>query len=283
MSYGPQQEAQMRRGINGAGVERLEDGRIYGVNLGADYTAEHEMGIKDLSRYFALDATAAPGLPRRKANAVPTGVTLLPVAHERQKYKVDPIKGESYVVAYTRYGGVRMEELNFTSYTEAEIVGAWSEGDFAVHFKPEHKQDAQDLYDAIQAEDIAFLFGNVGNNPFARAGLCLVIASRLPAAIVESLEAIATDRDALEAAARATGIQDDIDYVNAAARGNRSFPLPKGYYALSPRWANDEKTEVKFWLNPADQQNNKSGWYTPEELLLWVKDEGPVMGKRVKV
>jgi hypothetical protein len=77
------------------------------------------------------------------------------------------------------------------------------------------------------------------------------------------------DEDAynLKNAAKATGIED---YLKAKWRR---------WFALSPRWANEEKTEVKFWLNPMDQHIYEAGWYSVEQLMEWVEDRGPVMKK----
>ena len=50
----------------------------------------------------------------------------------------------------------------------------------------------------------------------------------------------------------------------------------KEYDALVPAWANDEKTEVKYWLNPKDQENVNYGWYSLQDLKLWAKNKGRI-------
>jgi hypothetical protein len=35
--------------------------------------------------------------------------------------------------------------------------------------------------------------------------------------------------------------------------------------------------EIRFWLNPTDQDQYRSGWYTIDELLAWVRNSGPVL------
>ncbi|NJM06118.1 hypothetical protein HC891_07820 [Candidatus Gracilibacteria bacterium] len=35
--------------------------------------------------------------------------------------------------------------------------------------------------------------------------------------------------------------------------------------------------EIRFWLNPTDQNQYRSGWYTIDELLAWVRNSGPVL------
>ena len=274
----------MRRGTNGAEVRRTEDGRLESVNLGADFTSEHEWGIKDLNRRFGIDPTQPAGIARNRVRQVPTGISisnpdagglaLTEVQHDKRKDRWDPIKGTSYIVSYTPFGAVRMGELNFTEYTAAPIVGAWSEGDFAVHFKPDAKQDAEDLYEAFRKLDVAFLFGNTRGNPFARGGLCLAIVSRLPQEILDSLREMMLDADALNAAAEATGIKAKLDAISK--RGTRGYDPTFGYFALSPRWKDATHTEVVFWLNPAQQDRNNHGTFTVADLDAWLVGEGPI-------
>jgi hypothetical protein len=35
--------------------------------------------------------------------------------------------------------------------------------------------------------------------------------------------------------------------------------------------------EIRFWLNPTDQEQYRSGWYTIDELLAWLRNSGPVL------
>lgn len=266
----------MRRGIHG-GIRRTADGLIESANLGADFTSEHEWGIKDLERDFGLDKTQAPGVPRRVIRIVPGHGGL---------FIDEKLNALAYVGRYneaptnTLYPHAAKEIGNF--YDDDVLVGAWSDGDFAVRF-PDDAQgrlDVKELWNAFDRKDIAFLFANVGGNPFARAGLNLVIVSRLPQEIVDDLAEKDADRDALLVAAAATGIKARIDAFSKV--GTRDYDHSRGYYALTASWANEEKTEVHFWLNPHDQQNNKSGYFTVAELDQWLVGEGPIPGKRVR-
>src|SRR5690606_18676756 len=51
----------------------------------------------------------------------------------------------------------------------------------------------------------------------------------------------------------------------------------KHYYALTPRWKDEQESEVVFWLNPADQQDYRCGQYTVEELRQWIRNECPII------
>lgn len=276
----------MRRG-NGGGIRRTESGEIESANLGADYTAEHEWGIKDLARDFGLDPSAAPGVPRRIIRNVPQHGGL---------FIDETLNALAYVGRYNdspdnRLSGHSATELGRISEGES-LAGAWSDGDFAVRFPDteQGRKDVLDLWEAFDRKDIAFLFANVGDNPFARAGLNLVIVSRLPQEIVDDLAEKDADNDRLLEAATATGIKPRIDAAVKAQGG--SYRGLIGYYALSPRWATsirstadgalETKYPVIFWLNPTNQQDNKAGYFTVEQLDEWLAGNGPIVGKRVR-
>ena len=108
----------------------------------------------------------------------------------------------------------------------------------------------------------------VGNptpeNPFSRGGLVFMIVSTLPDDFKEAM--YDSDYDAKMLSEKA---QPYIDMVRKAGLK---------FHALSPRWANEEKTELRFWLNPWDQQNNYFGWVTIGDLLDWIKGKGIIPG-----
>lgn len=35
--------------------------------------------------------------------------------------------------------------------------------------------------------------------------------------------------------------------------------------------------QIRFWLNPTDQVQYQSGWYTIDELMQWARNYGPVL------
>ena len=49
----------------------------------------------------------------------------------------------------------------------------------------------------------------------------------------------------------------------------------KEWYSLE-RWQWMDG-EIKFWLNPNDQDLYNSGWFSIDELIAWTHDVGPVM------
>src|ERR1035437_400795 len=125
----------MRRGTSGAAIRRTADGRLESVNLGADYCAEHEWGIRRLEEDFGLDPKAKPGIPRRKISKVPD------TFHLRLKHEKDSslVIHEPYTLGTQGYVP---SELDFydrrapgSDVPLDELVGAWSEQDFGVRFR----------------------------------------------------------------------------------------------------------------------------------------------------
>jgi hypothetical protein len=257
----------MRRG-NQPEIHRNSAGHLVAVNLSADYTAEHEGGIAELERSFGLRSQAAPGLPRRLITQCPKGLFLdlphLTLGFDRS--------------AAWR-GDNEFDDSEIRLWKDTLIAAAWSEGDFALRLAKVAKSrqpetDLADLMAAFERLDIAFLWGNVGGNPFARAGLVIAIASRLDSAHVENMREVDTDHDQLRAAAAATGIEARLR--TAAHWGSRDYDRRLGFYALSPRWKDDSKAEVVFWLNPSDQENNNYGYFSVADLEAWMAGAGPI-------
>jgi hypothetical protein len=159
-------------------------------------------------------------------------------------------------------------------YGDDELCTAWSRGDFAVRVSnADGKQALEMLYAAATQEnpDFALMLG--GGGPFQNAGLIMIMPSRLPEETVDDM------------ASQDLGHLDLLDVVEATGIQKKLADADKRYYALSPRWANDDeekKTKYKcvFWLNPDDQQNNEFGWFTVEELEQWIEGKGPVLKQK---
>jgi len=261
----------MRRGNNNTFV-CTADGTFVGVNLGADYTAEHEWGIAGLKRHFGIEGVK-DGLISKRVGIDARRVTLLP-----PHFKLIKKSGFTYLVSTSNYGGLdavnkkdldRMIGAYWTSYNkkDKEIVlqTAWDEKSFGIAAKgADGKKYLTELFEAFNNNDAIITFGHDGN-PFSNAGLMLLIASKLPQDYVDSQAAADLDKIKLDKAAKKTGIIDRL------AKADRR------YFACSPRWADETKTEVMFWLNPQEQHKNDSGWMTVADLDDWIAGKGKVI------
>lgn len=271
----------MRRGNQGKTVIRLEDEKtLLGVNLGADFTAEHEWGIEKLRRIYGID-NQLDGIKGRLISQAPADRIL------RGEVRFGKPKATwhalvSFASPYHKEHNTTLDKelidrLELTPYGDDEIHGAWDESSFGILTKDELV--IGELSEAIDRLDLCIaILGALKGNPFSRPGLCLLIASRIPKVVAAHWLESDLDQKRLITASEATGIADRLQKA-----GRR-------YYALSPKWADavlvskrgESKTNhpVVYWLNPMDQDSNNYGWFTVEELDKWVKGKGPVPKKR---
>lgn len=230
-----------------------------GVSLGWDFCAEHEWGIKGIRQVFAMVGDPQQfGITRRMVRAVPDHLRL----HDIKKPKGCLLVLTSPGFTLPANGqGYPFDELSL--WKDQSLAAGWDEESFGIFTTVEHRTHLKSLFEAFQRKDVAIYRGKSG--PFANGGLKLVIASKLPQEILDDMCRVDEDGYNLLAAAKATGIEEYLK-----SKGKR-------WFTLSPRWANEGKTEVRFWLNPYDQQIYNCGWYSVEDLRLWGDDQGPVL------
>lgn len=237
------------------GILKTEAGKVIGLNLGADYCAEHEWGIKGLRSAFQIPDKGY-GLVKRSITTTPKNVVFL-----------DDKKQTVLIVGAYLYEGkvdLKSHYLDRGTYDKDELMTAWDEKSFGINAaKDEDRETVRAIYKAIQENNLSIWLG--GGGVFQNAGLVLALRSEIPADKAQSLIDADKDREALEAAAQATGIHAKLEKAG------------KRYYALSPRWADDKKSSLIFWLNPQEQRDNAFGWFTVADLELWAQNKGPVI------
>lgn len=236
----------------------IEDGKLIGVSLGADFTAEHEWGIDDIKGYFDIPSTGF-GMERRQIKTCHNNLLFL------QDKKNDYLFFNRFWFSEKDLkdilDGVGREVLPIQE--KSGLGSAWDGGSFGIAFGPENKQYVPDLVEAFKSLDM--MIGFTGNSgPFGNPGLFLGIVSRLPEEWVQDM--YDADKD----------LFDRNDHPEHKRITSVLKEAKKRFYALSPSWADDDKTVLKWWLNPSDQQNNNYGWYGVNELELWAKDQGPI-------
>lgn len=264
----------MRKGNRNGFI--IEDDIFIGINLGWDFTAEHEWGIAGLKGYFGLEGVHN-GLINKRIGIDARRVTKLP-----EYFKLF-VKGEfTYLVSARHMSGDDMSkkaldsmvQAYWTSYGENDneitLNTAWDENSFGIAVRgKEERKHLKLLFEAFNNNDAIITFGHDGN-PFSNSGLMLLIASKLPKEYVDSQAAADLNKIKLNKASDKTGI------IKRLKKADRQ------YFACSPRWANDEKTEVHYWLNPMKQDRYDSGWMTVADLDDWISDSGKVMKESVE-
>ena len=269
-----------------------EDGKFIGVNLGWDFTAEHECGIKDLKRNFGIEGVTN-GLIKKRLGIEARRVTLLPSSFTLY------VKGEYTYLIADKYGGRTDDNINkkkldsmikaywpteqdkkrWKDDREEEILQtAWDSGSFGLATKgKEARKYLKELFKAFDTNDAIITFG--GGETFAGAGLMLLIASKLPQGYIDSQKEADLDGIALVKASNKTGI------IQRIAISDRS------YFACSPKWASSIKStkdgEIKtkykviYWLNPQEQHIYNSAWCTVEDLDDWIAGKGKIVKESV--
>lgn len=244
--------------------------QLGGIMLPGDYCAEHERGIGELCQIFNMhDDKGVFGPDRYKATTVPTDY----IAFDSKKHWAVLTVG-LYKHTITKPKHVKPEG----------ICAQWGHEGFQVTALGEENAGyLRDLHSAINKKDIAFWLGGAGPNPFARAGLVVYIHSRIAGKDREHMTAEHYETYNLNAAVHATGIVQRLEATHTFESCRYGGCC---WYALSPKWtsffkepnyAARTKHQVVFFLNPRDQKQFNSGWFTVEDLDAWIDGKGPVV------
>jgi ABC-type Zn uptake system ZnuABC Zn-binding protein ZnuA len=94
-----------------------------------------------------------------------------------------------------------------------------------------------------------------------------MIKSLLSQDVIDSIKESDLDVIRLKKTANKTGIYEILKKAG------------KSYFSLSPRWNDESKKEVVFWLNPMNQNKYKCGWFNVNDLKDWAKDKGKIIIK----
>lgn len=284
----------LRRGSQSKWLH-TEDGQLLGISFGADFCAEHEWGIKTIKQIFAINDSYV-GVMRREAFAVPSakhfrhGTIKVPTSRRASAKKVDVhiLRAQDYFHnnQLEWYGG--RSELIVDDYFR-DPVCLWSDSGFAIATL--NKAALDQIITAIEQRDVCIgLFG--GMTVFGNPGLTVLIKSRIPADVINQWTKADLDIIELQKASDETGIIAKIKLANDTyiaeqkEKGHRFVRAPNEYYACSPHWNTNKKVNTKwrvvYWLNPCNQDQNQYGWFTAEDLELWLEGKGPVkqMDKR---
>ena len=272
-------------------------GEAWGVVLAGDYTAEHEHGITSLLSRFGIEekgimlegrSMADGGRELKIVSGSKTETHFVPAPTAKNSNRQARKKAVSKIDGLSTYGHhEKLSDIldrNMRYDFEKDITGAWDNRDFSlVAWTKEAKTFLKDLVDAFAAGDVAMWLGSAGNNPFARDGLVIAIASRIP----EKGKATLNERDdnarLLTEAVEKTGIKDLLRKAVEQGKIQSQPWLEYPWHALGPAWTRPEdgsKYPVKFFLNPGNQALYNHGWFTVEQLKEWAKGKGPVIKQK---
>ena len=230
-------------------------GKLVALALKADYTSEHEWGIKDLTMTLGCDHKQL-GIDGRIMTE-PQAVIM--IHGPKRDYLIfgdyDASNGSKYLDKY--------DELQKWK-DECVLASAWSEHLACIAADTdEGKKILSELYKASREKDIAIWLGG-SNNPFGGGGLIIAIASRVDRESKDNMLTVDTSWRDLQAEDARLQMQDKL---RKAQKG--------GYPSISPHWLAEREflkgtgrtTEHKviYWLNSSDVY----GYFTVEELTEW--------------
>ncbi len=282
----------------------LEDDELFiGISLGADHCAEHEWGITPLEEMLGIWRGTGRFGERRDAETGPAGIQRRTVGsshnmeedlftfaaddnyavfichqpcdwYEKDYSKLSKMvkKGEGlfHACAPKRDWSARTSLKGLSPIAEDwEFSSAWDDSGFVLLTTKKHESRVRALYEAALRKDFAVWIGGTGN-PFANGGLTLAIVSKISHKHLDEMKEADEGAARLRKLFRESGIEQRLKEAD------------KKYYACSPRLVAkvgefQTKYEIVCWLNPQDQEDNHYGWYTIEELDLWVEGKGPVI------
>lgn len=176
------------------------DGQFVGFDLGADYCAEHEWGIKGIRREFKLNDNLI-GIDKRMITKIPDTLFYEKIVYEGMKCSV--------LVLYPNYYGnnfkidksaLRGWELYSYTLKNDGIVTAWDERSFAILVTEKYEKELKELYDAFMNLDVAV--GVALSEVFKNGGLKFCIKSKMPQDIIQSIKEADMDYIALQKAVK---------------------------------------------------------------------------------
>lgn len=261
-----------------------DEDRVIGVSFGADFTAEHEWGIKDLRALLDIND---PDIEKQKKriNKKKLGVYARKINSVEHVWTGSFIKDQleySYLYVGRTYdeNPKKIEDsiqnqlgTHLESMIDKEgVATAWSGNDLC--FVLREDKDTVEDFKKQMAKGNAFLGMFHTGNPFSNGSLTLIFIDKMPEEFKQSLLESDVDNVNLRNADDATGIKQAFQDKRDAWKKQypHSFHTPWDYMALTPRWANKEKTEVKYWLNPSVQSLVNYGWYTVDDLKDWLNE-----------
>jgi hypothetical protein len=241
---------------------------LCGINFGYDFCAEHEDGISGIRDSFGIKTYVGNptinGIKKLFGLLKPQFGIDARVITKRPETLQFKQKGDFCGIYYSTSqfsdsifeDGIRSLSWEMSSPKGNDLVCYWGSNSFMV------VTTNQPNYHAIRKE---FQHNNIAIFTAGRHGLVICFPDKLDDRTKTELYASDLNAWELRKVSEATGIEKELSGAK------------REFYALIPGWKNPGTKELWFWLNPSRQDIYKAGWFTAEELRLWIKGEGPVV------
>lgn len=239
----------------------IHEGVLLGVNLGSDFTAEHECGIAPIRKMFGIPIGDKDwGLKRRQITVLPKG-NAFGWAHGATAKSEGFYLWETWRSENGSPNFLKNSELS--TWGETTLAGAWDEKSFGVFSSEKiEKTHLREIHTAFCALDGVIFLGG-GHGWIGNSGLVLAIASRIPEEFTKAWYAADKEAYGIEKDVVKSGIRELL-----AKAGKRYFALSRAHY--------DKDGNLSFWLNPMEQDRNNFGYFTLDQLKEWAEGKGPI-------
>lgn len=249
----------MRRAYN-AEICEIND-KVLGINLGADFVSEHEWGINGILKDFGVNR-GITGIDGYTTQSVPKNLIFSSLTINKQKHWILSLINKWWIDEEFKINKDTINNMELTP-RGGELNTAWDESSFGILTNEDGKYILDRLYAAFVNKDIAI--GIAPKQAFRNGGLKFFIRSEMDVNTIKNIYEQDIDRIKIKETAENTGIYNILK--NAG----------KKYFALSPRWKDENKKEVVFWLNPMEQHLYNFGWYTVNDLIEWANNKGKII------
>jgi len=119
------------------------------------------------------------------------------------------------------------------------------------------------IYKEINEGNVA-LFYSLVDEDHSKYGINLFLIDKVPSEFTDEMKSIGESKSRLHSEFNSTGIVQKL------------YDNKKEWVSLSPRWVDESEEDIIIWLKPRDSKYN-SGWFSVNDLLLWIEEKGPVV------
>lgn len=248
----------------------FDSDKFIGVNLGADFCAEHECGINGIKEKLEIDSSI-PGVDGMKMNCIPKEFYFDKVIIDKKKYYVFLCLSSVKFLNITKTAKgkvplkVLREILPVYNLKKSGIAAAWDDEEFGFALSEKYEKEANLFYKAFIEKDIIVSLS--GGHVFKNNGLTFIIYSVFPQKYKDDILKKSISHKKLLEAVRKSKIEKLLE-----RKGKR-------YLALSPKWKDSTEKEIIFWLNPYDETCNY-GWFSLKDLKNWAHNKGPIIKRK---
>lgn len=251
----------MRLSSNSAQFVLSENNELLGICLGNDGCAEHGSDSSKFKKLLGASDVPENGVQDRLITKLPN--------MGYQKYKT-----KDGTIAKLYVSSISLSDKDLGGYgiapyqKDKNISVHWNDySGFVIVVKGQDNiAHLEKLKEAFENKIMAF-----GNDFLSFSeenkyrGQVFVLASKLSYSKLDEVYKMDQNKLALRKALDETGIK-----VLLEKSGKES-------YAFEPAWVDENKKQVKVFVNPKEQNKYKAGWYTIEQLEQWAHNCGPLI------